>query len=52
MEMEDKTYGINFEVAITKLSSCLLFLDFRFVNNSITWLNRLLDNHLINNDKI
>jgi hypothetical protein len=31
--MKNKQYGISFEVATSKLSPCLLFLDFRFVNN-------------------
>jgi hypothetical protein len=52
--MKNKQYGISFEVAtssnkvvIPKLSSCLTFLVFIFINNSSV---RSLDNHLINND--
>ncbi len=48
--MKNKQYEISFEIAISKFSSCLLFLGFRFLNNSSTWLIRSLDNHLIKND--
>ncbi len=39
--MENKQNGTSFDVTTPKLSSCILFLVFTFLNN-----------HLINNDQI
>ncbi len=40
IRMKNKQYGISFEVVTPKLSSCLLFLVFIFINNLSTWLTR------------